>query len=750
MNRYPVKQNGPIEAWLRPPAELWAALLHAAAAVLCVTAPWALLLTPDLSWPVGGLFGVLAYWRLRQGVFIVRYQRGMRRLPEYSLRADQIPVSQRRLFLGKGFRWQAQHTQRLADTRRTALQHYVEPGPWYERARAAQARWEVDARLAWAARLLASRAWWNPVAPLPPVGGNPAIHAVEPYEQDVTMDLGERVGHTLIVGTTRVGKTRLEEVLVAQDIRRGDVTIVFDPKGDADLLRRVYAEAKRAGRLQKLYVFHLGYPEISCRYNAVGSFSRITEVASRIANQLSGEGSSAAFREFGWRFTNVVARALNALGMRPTYELILRYVSNIEPLFQDYCAAFFVRADLQAYTRKVMPDWSPAGWEFEVEKIAAAITERNKPAAMRSRENRSIALVQYLREHRVFDPVLDGLRSAVEYDKTYFDKIVASLLPMLEKLTSGKVAELLSPDYFDLEDSRPILDWEEVIRTGGVVYFGLDALTDQFVSTAVGASALADLTSLAGRMYKYGVAPGFAGASGIPARKVAVHLDEFAEMMGPEFIPLANKAGGAGVQLTVYTQTASDIEARIGSRPRAGQVIGNLNTLIMLRVKELATAQMLTDQLPAVDVYSLVPASGAHDTAADGDGKHFTSANQDLVQKANVPMLTPHDLVTLPKGQAFCLLEGGQLWKVRLPLPDATADAAMPANLAQLAEEMARRYKTGEAWWQQSDPVLPAVADAGDDAARALVDEGGALSMGRAVIGGDAALMDGANGARGT
>jgi DNA helicase HerA-like ATPase len=79
---------------------------------------------------------------------------------------------------------------------------------------------------------------------LPPVGRKPALHAVEPDEQDVWMDIGERVGHTLVLGTTRVGKTRLAEILITQDIRRGDVVSVFDPKGDADLLRRVYAEAR--------------------------------------------------------------------------------------------------------------------------------------------------------------------------------------------------------------------------------------------------------------------------------------------------------------------------------------------------------------------------------------------------------------------------------------------------------------------------------------------------------------------------
>jgi hypothetical protein len=37
-----------------------------------------------------------------------------------------------------------------------------------------------------------------------------------------------------------------------------------------------------------------------------------------------------------------------------------------------------------------------------------------------------------------------------------------------------------------------------------------------------------------------------------------------------------NKAGGAGFQVTAYTQTWSDVEARIGSRAKAGQIVGAL------------------------------------------------------------------------------------------------------------------------------------------------------------------------------
>ncbi len=53
-----------------------------------------------------------------------------------------------------------------------------------------------------------------------------------------------------------------------------------------------------------------------------------------------------------------------------------------------------------------------------------------------------------------------------------------------------------------------------------------------------------------------------------------------------------------------------------------------------------------------------------------------------------VPLLEPASLVQLPKGQAFALLEGGQLWKLRIPLPDAAHDPLMPESITHIARYM--------------------------------------------------------------
>src|SRR5258707_12652979 len=138
-------------------------------------------------------------------------------------------------------------------------------------------------------------------------------------------------------------------MFMTADIRRGEVCIVFDPKGDAELLKRMYVEAKRAGRDGEFYVFHLGWPDISARYNGVGRFGRVSEVATRISGQLSGEGNSAAFREFAWRFVNIIERSLGELGQRPDYLLIQRHVINIDALFIEYAQHFFAKAEPKAW-----------------------------------------------------------------------------------------------------------------------------------------------------------------------------------------------------------------------------------------------------------------------------------------------------------------------------------------------------------------------------------------------------------------
>jgi len=684
----------PIEALLRPPVELWTAFSALGGAIIAAMAPWALMMTESVGAATAGILLAESVIQFRTGSYILRYQWNLRNLSEYKLSAKQIQVSKYRLFLGRGFRWRQQHAQRLKETKNPQVQRYVEPSSLYQLARQLEVIYENSKLLSPLTNFTRKEAWWNPVKPLPAVGGNLALHGVELKQQDVTMDLRERVGHMLVLGTTRVGKTRFAETLITQDIARGDVVIVIDPKGDAALMKRVFAEAKRADRDNELYIFHLGYPEISCRYNGIGNFSRLTEIATRMTGSLPSEGNSAAFREFAWRFTNMIGAALVSLGIRPDYNQITRYIMNIEPL-------------LIRYYQKWLSTAGPEGWEQQVQQLTTNINERDLPFALKGRSHQAIALVRYVKENELYDAVADGLKSAFEYDKTYFDKIVASLLPLMEKLISGKIGSLLSPDYADLADNRPILDWRQIIRRKGIVYIGLDALADPAVSAAVGNSIFADLVSVSAEIYKFGINYGIPEVEKTKPEDadppvISVHADEFNEIIGDEFIPLLNKAGGSGFQVTAYTQTWSDVEARVGSKAKAGQIAGNFNTVVSLRVKELATAEMVTNQLDICEVMTVMDVTGFNDSADPTSSIDFTASNSDRTSVKDLPLITPANLMSLPKGQAFALLEGGNLWKIRIPEPVSTNDDLIPSNIQEIAKQMEQRYVTNDHWWVQA------------------------------------------------
>lgn len=668
----------PLEALLRPPVELSSVLSNTSLGVVAMAAPGVLMMPGGIGYAVGTVCFLRAGCLAHTCVRLVRYQRRLRVLPGYRIDPRRIRCSRDVLFLGRGFEWEAKHTQRRADLDRPEFSNHRDSSWVYRSGRAV-----VDGLESLLGKTLTKplNSQWliNPLPPRPYVEGNPSLHGVGLYEreQDVSVKQTERVAHTFVVGTTRVGKTRLLELMATQDIRNGEVVVVFDPKGDGDLLARLYREAQRAGRLDQFKVLHLGFPEHSASYNPIGSYSRITEVATRIAGQLPTEGNSAAFREFAWRHVNVIAKALDEMGEPINYDVILSSAADIDSVLQKYLAYLARTAGID-------------DWEVQVDALASS--DAKAPQQYRTRSRTAWASLSLYRASGIENQTAESLAKTFEHDKSHFDKLVASLFPLLEKLTSGAVGRLLSPN-----DDGDNLNWTSVINRGGIVYVGLDALSDPDVAAAVGNAMFADLTSEAGSIYK-------AAQSGHTPRKICVHADEFNELVGKEFIPMANKGGGAGVQITAYTQTLSDIVARFDSQAKAGQVIGNLGTLIMLRVKEKATAELLTSRLQDVEINHIMVESGATDSSNPESDIHFVSNTRQRITSQRVPMIHSGDLDALPKGHAYALI-AGRLYKLRLPL--FSDDATLPSGIQAMVDAMKGEYrKAGDSGWAMTTPLV--------------------------------------------
>jgi hypothetical protein len=106
--------------------------------------------------------------------------------------------------------------------------------------------------------------------------------------------------------------------------------------------------------------------------------------------------------------------------------------------------------------------------------------------------------------------------------------------------------------------------------------------------------------------------------------------------------------------------------------------------------------------------------SGATDTADPDAHTDFTSSSQDRFTTTAVPLIEPAHIIALPKGQMFSFQEGGQLWKVRMPLPKPASDDAMPADLQTLAALMRESYNANAgSWWSSAGGAPTADFDPG-------------------------------------
>ena len=638
----------PVNNLLREPTEAWSALSYFALALLAYQHPHLFLLTHKMAEYAAINLLIPGSYRAWQALKVKRYHKQLLAMPTYALSTTEIPLSQNWLFIGKGFRWKPSHTQKLNQVKQVKNEVFMQRGRLYQRVRQYCQNHEQHQLAVW----LNSHSKLNPFCPAPPVGGSPFLHGVGEEDKPVYIPQDVRVGHTFVAGTTRVGKTRLASILINQDIRNGKAVIVVDPKGDKDLVRDMKAAARVAGRLNDFHIVHLGFPKQSAHYNPLKNYHQVSEVATRITDAIAAEGEGKQFAAFAWKYVNIVAICLEEMQQAINYQTIAFYISRLDQLLMTYADTVFpgVCEDYQQIVEQI------------IEEHNSKIGKNNKTKAPMERHQ---AVIQYVKTHinktikqgnveSLQDQILIDLYDAAIMDKNYYDKITASVGPVLSEINKSNASKILSS-----KEQTDDIELMDIIKNKKILYIGLDSLTNPNIAQAVGKAFLSDLVSTAGKIYKEENAN----------YTLNLHCDELSEIIQDSFVKILNKAGGAGFQVTAYAQTIQDMEVALGSRAKADVSEGNFNTLIMLRVKNEQTANLLVKVLPQVGVIGHTQVSMVNDTPHGDEGVYFNTTNEDRVQTTSVPMIGVDDIISLPKGQAFVLVNGGEVWKIRMPLP---------------------------------------------------------------------------------
>ena len=461
------------------------------------------------------------------------------------------------------------------------------------------------------------------------------IHGLERSEQRIWQPIVDTKGHTLVVGTTGSGKTRTFDLLVTQAVLRDEAVFIIDPKGDKDLCETARRACAIAGKPERFLYFHPGFPEESHALDPLANFNRPTELASRIAELIPAETGANPFKAFGQMALNNVVQGLILAGEQPNIVNIRRYLESGSDGLVIRAVASWAEAHLPQWRTKAEP------------YLARSDDRKAKATGM---------MKFYYQELQPIAPSsdLEGLLSMFQHDRDHFTRMIASLFPVLNMLTSGSLGPLLSPPKNDTETTPS--NTASIIRFGSVAYLGLDSLTDSMVGSAIGSILLSDLAAVAGDRYNYGVG----------TRPVTIFIDEAAEVINDRFIQLLNKGRGAGIKMVVATQTFADFAARTGSAEKARQVLGNVNNVIALRVLDAETQKYFSDGLPMTKVKGLIRDQSTS-AGADDPLVYSASAGERMVEQPT-ELFPPALLGNLPNLEFVAKLSGGRVWKGRVPI----------------------------------------------------------------------------------
>lgn len=544
------------------------------------------------------------------------------------------------IFIGRGFTWEpeyAQYAREIYARKATALM----PPRWYRRFR----------------EKLGMASARN-------IHGVPWLHGLgEREEHDVYMDIGDLHNHVGIIGSTGAGKGRLMEPFLAQALRReGETVIVVDPKLDLGMRNRAYGEMLRQGRPEDFLYFAPAHPELSVRLNPMQNYAASSQLATRIISTLPPESRGDNFQSFVWKAINNVVQGMVLAGETPSLKAI-RYLveGNVESLFERAFERY-----IKSIERR-FPNWREDARNYSNNR-----GEKGGTAALWK-----VYLTYYeevTKRYRDSEP-LNGLRSILMHPGDHYQKMIVTIAPQLNALTTEELGPMLSPDYEDPDDPRPILNTTEVIRRGQVLYLALNSLADSVTAGWIGSLILSDIIAVAADRYNYE-----GGGQG----GVTIIVDELSQVANEPLINLLSQARGAKFRIIWATQTVADLAVRFGSADNAAQILGNVNTMFFLRGKDTDTKKYASEKMGTTRIVSVTEGhSGSTKTESMTDFSRSLNTRFDSADgEARVP---PELFDELPDLHFFATLHDGRRLKLRMPFMAIEPELEFPERPYGLA-----------------------------------------------------------------
>jgi len=548
------------------------------------------------------------------------------------------------LWLGWGYRWEQRHTQRAYEIMKRNLDDVYPPEWWIKFSKS-----PIDPRR---------------------TKGLPWIHGLDMGEKDVLLPFDSLKGHCAVVATTGAIKTRLASLIISQLAMRGDCVIIIDPKGDKELREIARTAAVLSGDPKRFLMLHPAFASDSVRLDLIKNWDRVSQVASRITMVLDSQEDS-NFQQFCWMAVHRITNAMKYIGRRVN-------IATLKTAMESRTA---VENLTTVALRKFFKEECPQLNEV-LERAINAKASESASAARNQRGGLETSSVELAAMYKVFQesvpetedearkqgmPVkpdeMRGLLSILEANREWFGKMIVSITPMLTKLTTDDLKGLLSPDYDDINDTRPIMDMKRIVEGGHIFYLGTDTLADESVGKAMAAMTLADTSAVAAELYNHGGD----GDDGSQPRRIHVFVDEAGDAACAPLIQQANKGRGAGFFIWAMFQTFSDLVDKFGGMPRAKKFMGNMNNLIVGATQDPDTMDQIVDKLGQTSI-SITSESKGFGSKTEDVGLEFSANNSTSVSERAVEVFPRSLLPSLPDLHYVGFFNRGELVKGRIPV----------------------------------------------------------------------------------
>lgn len=352
---------------------------------------------------------------------------------------------------------------------------------------------------------------------------------------DIYQDDDNRPNHTFVFGSTGVGKTRLLEGLMEQDIKKGQSVVIIDPKGDIGLFSKMVEMAKKCQREQDLMFISTIFPKYSLKINPLNNYFIDEEIISNIISGVPAKDEF--FLKVAQETTTAIVKSL----------VLLRKINgNDEPITFEEVAK-------KAHYRGI------ESLKDELDSIESCNEDTDLNADL-------------IRIKSLLEQVMSS-------NQDYFSKVTTTLRTTLSEMSVGNIGKIIgnvkTNKFIDrLEEDKPVLLY---VMTGSMVTRESSSILAKIVVSMIQCCVGRVISS--GKSFTH---------------RLNIYIDESASVLYRGIETLYAQGRSSNINLTGLTQSKADLIAAIGD-DAADRILDLTNTKIIMRINEQKSAKMISD-----------------------------------------------------------------------------------------------------------------------------------------------------------